>query len=90
MGVKTMTLTLDELDYATIQREIAHRQVRSRWPVGNESPGLIDPDGPPKSGTILPDGESCLAGAILAECVRDLDEYRTLWDAEHPREDDAA
>jgi hypothetical protein len=51
---------------------------------------LIDPDGPPKSGTILPDGESCLAGAILAECVRDLDEYRTLWDAEHPREDDAA
>jgi hypothetical protein len=71
-----MTLTLDELDYATIQREIAHRQARSRA-IGDDR-------------TILPDGESCLAGAVLAECVRDLDEYRALWDAEHPREDDAA
>lgn len=68
----TMTLTLDEADYATIQKEIAHYQKGSR---------AIDPTGP----TIVPDGDSCLAGAIIAECCRDLDEYRQLWAAEHPK-----
>ena len=58
-----MTLELDDLDYATIQKEIAYRQARSR---------LIDPQGP----TIIPDGESCLAGALIAECIRDLTDYR--------------
>ena len=58
-----MTLELDNLDYATIQWEIAYRQARSR---------LIDPKGP----TLVPDGESCLAGALIAECIRDLTDYR--------------
>lgn len=63
----TMMLTLDELDYATIQKEIAHYQARSR---------AIDPKGP----TILPDGDSCLAGAIIAESIRSLNEYREIND----------
>jgi hypothetical protein len=66
---RTLTLILDELDHITIQKEIAHRQARSR---------AIDPDGP----TILPDGDSNLAGAIVAEIVRDLWEYRALWEVE--------
>lgn len=70
MAVRTMTLTLDELDFDTIQKEIARYQAGSR---------RIDPTGP----TILPDGESCLAGAILAEVCRDIAEYRALWTAEH-------
>ncbi len=61
-----MTLELDQLDFDTIQNEIAQRQSRSR---------RIDPDGP----TILPDGESCLAGAVIAEVIRDLNEYRDLY-----------
>jgi hypothetical protein len=32
----------------------------------------------------LPDGDSNLAGAMLAECIRDLEEYRALYDVEHP------
>lgn len=66
--IRKMELLLDDLDFDTIQAEIAHRQARSR---------LIAPNSP----TILPDGESNLAGAIIAECVRDLAEYRTLWEA---------
>ena len=62
----TMTLILDQLDYDAIQEEIAHRQARSR---------AICPESP----TILPDGESNLAGAIVAEMVRDLREYREHW-----------
>jgi hypothetical protein len=58
-----MTLELDVLDYATIQKEIAYRQARSR---------LIDPQGP----TLVPGGESCLAGALIAEAIRDLIDYR--------------
>lgn len=38
-----------------------------------------------KGGPMLPDGDSNLPGAMLAECIRDLDEYRSLYDAEHPR-----
>lgn len=68
----TMTLTLDDDDYAAIQRAITHYQTTQRWD---------DEEG----GVMLPDGESCLAGAILAECCRDLEEYRALYNAEHPR-----
>lgn len=38
-----------------------------------------DEDGP-----LLPDGTSNLAGAMLAEAIRNLDEYRSLYNAEHP------
>ena len=82
--LRVLTLTLDEPDYATIQAEIARRQL-VRWPDGNASPGLIDPNGPAKSGTIMPDGDSCLAGTLIAEMVRDLDEYRGLPDRENPK-----
>lgn len=63
---RTIVLELDEADYDTIQREIAHRQSRIRGVVG----------------TLLPDGDSNLAGAIMAEVVRDLDEYRSMFDAQ--------
>jgi len=59
-----MTLELDELDYETIQTEITKRQLQTRWPDG---------------GTVVPDGNSCLAGALIAEMIRDLDEYRALY-----------
>ena len=67
MGLRRIELILDDDDFDAIQREIAHRQARSRWP---------DADG----GTILPEGESNLAGAIVAEMVRELGEYRAMFD----------
>ncbi len=80
--MKTMTLTLDELDYDTIQKEIAARQM-NRWPNDDSLGGHISGiDGVRRTGTILPDGDSCLAGSIFAECVRDLDEYRALWESQ--------
>lgn len=36
-----------------------------------------------KHGPLLPDGDSNMIGAMLAEAVRDLEEYRALWEAEH-------
>lgn len=60
MKMKTMKLTLDELDYAAIQEEISLRQVQGRT-------------------TTLPDRNSCLAGSMIAEMVRDLREYRDLF-----------
>lgn len=69
MSLRRIELLCDDLDFDAIQEEITHRQVRSR---------VIAPDSP----TILPDGESNLAGAIVAEMVRDLREYRGLWTAE--------
>lgn len=65
--MKTLTLQLDDLDYDTIQAEIAHRQQLD-----------YRPDGP-----LRPDGESCVAGTYLAECIRDLLEYRLLWLEDH-------
>lgn len=62
---RLIILECDDLDYACIQQEIAHRQARSR---------AIAPGSP----TILPEGESNLAGSIVAEMVRDLREYRDL------------
>lgn len=35
-------------------------------------------------GPILPDGESNMAGAMIAEAIRNLEEYRDLWEAENP------
>lgn len=60
-NLRRIDLILDDDDFDTIQEEITHRQVRSR---------AIDPDGP----TILPDGDSNLAGAIrsLACALADL------------------
>jgi hypothetical protein len=58
-----LVLELDEDDYRDIQREITRRQVRSRVALGEP---LTES---------LPDGESNLAGAVLAEVVRDLWEY---------------
>jgi hypothetical protein len=81
---RQIILELDEDDYDAIQAEVARRQA-VRWPSGNESPGLIDVAGPPKSGPILPDGESNTVGSILAEVVRDLEDYRAMFDATHPR-----
>lgn len=63
--LREMLLLLDEDDFDAIQAEITLRQVRSR---------RIDPTGP----TILPEGDSNLAGAILAECCRDLIDYRDM------------
>jgi hypothetical protein len=60
---RTITLVLDDLDYDLIQAEFSHRQVRSR---------TIDPTGE----TIVPEGDSNLAGALVAEIVRDLHDYR--------------
>ncbi len=36
-------------------------------------------------GIMLPDGDSNLTAAIIAECVRDLNDYRNLFDAERGR-----
>lgn len=66
MTQRQLVLLLDEADYDTIQAELARRQQRSRW---QDAAG----------GVILPEGESNLAGALLAEAVRDLDEYRSLY-----------
>ena len=35
-----------------------------------------------KDGPLLPDGESNMVGAMLAEAVRDLQDYRAIWQAE--------
>lgn len=68
----TITFTLDEKDSAVLHAEIARRQVRSRYPEG---------------GVILPEGESCIGGALLAEAIRDLDEYRAIHRAAENQKD---
>lgn len=35
-------------------------------------------------GTILPEGTSNLPGAMLAEAIRDLEEYRAMWETANP------
>jgi hypothetical protein len=50
-----LTLSLDEDDARAVHEAIARYQQRSRWPEG---------------GTLLPDGESDQAGAVLAEICR--------------------
>ena len=68
MTIRRMELLLDDDDFNAIQRELAHRQVRHR--VGG---GEAD--------TLLPEGESNIAGGLLAECIRDLDDYRAMFRA---------
>ena len=58
-----MTLELDEADFGTIQAELTLRQCRGRT----------------RDGVVLPDSDSCLAGTMLAEVIRDLNEYRDLY-----------
>lgn len=71
-NLRRIELILDDDDFDTIQKEITHRQVRERWD---------DEQG----GTVLPEGDSNLAGAILAEVIRDLDEYRSIYESKNPR-----
>lgn len=52
---RLMTLELDEEDYAAVQQAIAAYQTGTRWPEG---------------GCVLPENESDLAGAVLAEICR--------------------
>lgn len=66
MTQRSILLLLDELDYDTIQNELARRQA------------VRFPDG---TGPIVPDGDSNLAGAMLAEAIRDIDEYRSIFNA---------
>lgn len=68
MKPRTLTLELDEADWDTIQTELARRQAGVRWPDG---------------GVVLPEGDSNLAGALIAEMIRDLEEYRAMYDSEH-------
>ena len=37
-----------------------------------------------KDGTLLPDGDSNLSGAMVAEAIRNLEEYRQLWESQNP------
>lgn len=70
MTQRTILLLCDELDYDTIQNELAKRQA-CRWPDG--------------SGPIVPDGDSNLQGVMIAESIRDLDEYRSMFNARNPK-----
>lgn len=70
-GMKKIILELDDLDHEAISGYIASYQAESRKAF-------------PGQPTMLPDGDSNLAGAIMAECVRNLLEYRAIWRAEHP------
>lgn len=67
-ATRQIVLELDAEDFDDIQREIAHRQQRCR----------------DEEGIVLPDGDGNLAGRIVAEIVRDLWEYRAIWEQEHP------
>ena len=55
LPLKTITLTLDAEDHATITEELKLRR-----------------------GRILPEGDSCYAGSALAECIREINEYRDI------------
>lgn len=67
---RQLLLELDEADWDAVQAYIADYQAASAR-VRAMSGG--------KGGAIVPDGDSNLAGAIMAECVRDLLEYRATW-----------
>ncbi len=67
--MRKILLELDEADAETVDGYIADYQARNQAADG---------------GTIVPDGDSNLAGAIMAECVRDLLEYRASWKAGNP------
>jgi len=71
MATRQITLELDDEDWDTIQGYIADFQAASAK--------ISAMSGASGNGTILPEGDSNLAGAIMAECVRDLLEYRQLF-----------
>lgn len=66
IGKRTITVTMDmdEFDFKTLLEETKEREKRSK------ALGLAE--------TLLPDGDSDETGAIVAECIRDLNEYRQL------------
>lgn len=66
-SVRVLSLELDIDDWDTIQSEIAHQQAVARVD------GVI----------ISAEGDSNIVGAMLAEAIRDLVQYRTWWEAEH-------
>lgn len=74
MKTRQIILELDDDDWQTVQDYIADFQAASAK--------ISAMSGNGGSGTILPEGDSNLAGAIMAECVRDLLEYRQLFDAQ--------
>jgi hypothetical protein len=63
--MKTLTLVLDDDDERAVQAAMAERQRSSRWD---------DSDG----GVLLPEGDSDLPGAIIAEICRAYVDYRRL------------
>jgi hypothetical protein len=65
---RQLILELDEADWDTIHGYIAEFQRDSQRVA-------------PKQPTIVAEGDSNLAGAIMAECVRDLLEYRDIMKA---------
>ena len=74
MKTRQIILELDEDDWKTVQDYMADFQAASAK--------ISAMSGSSGTGTILPDGDSNLAGAIMAECVRDLIEYRQLFAAQ--------
>lgn len=66
MPKREILLVLDEEDWDTIQSEFARRQASRIY----DGEGGTQPN--------LPEGESNDAGAMVAEMVRDLEEYRSL------------
>lgn len=66
--VTRLELVLDEDDYRDLQAEFAYIQS-----------GIRD-----EHGCCLPEGDSNLPGALVGEICRKLQEYRALYDAEHP------
>lgn len=61
--MKKLTLVLDDDDDRAVQAAIAERQRDSRWP----------------DGVMLPEGESDLPGAIIAEICRGYVDYRAFY-----------
>ena len=71
MKTRQLILELDEIDYDTIQDYMADQQ---------KSSALICQAEGTRPRTILPDGDSNLAGALMAECVRNVLEYRSMYE----------
>lgn len=71
---RSLVLVLDEPDWDTIHAYIADYQAAS---------AKVHAMSGHKGGAILPDGDSNLAGAIMAECARNLLEYRSIWESEN-------
>lgn len=71
MKTRQMILELDDTDWDTIHEYIADYQAAS---------AKVHAMCGKKGGAILPDGDSNLAGAIMAECVRSVVEYRELFE----------